>query len=118
MSLHDLIVSDVSDVFLVTDDFAEVVTRYAKGDRDVRSSVTGVVTYQPTDMLTTRGKGYRRTATLAISSDVVVDAADAFLLGSDRYEVVAIDAPQDGMRTVHLQQYEGEAKGLRRAGEI
>lgn len=118
MSLNQLISEHVATVFLNTDHFAEVVTRYAKGDRDIRSSVTGIVTYQPADVLTTRGKGYRRIATLAVSSDVVIDPADAFLLGSDRYEVTAIDAPQNGMRTVHLQQYESEAKGLRRAGEI
>lgn len=118
MSLADLIASDVDDVFLVTDDFAETMLRYAGGDRDNTTSVTGVVTWAPTVPSDTRGKGYVRRGELLLNDSVTVTAADAFLINERRYEVESLDDPQYGSRIVRLIRYESEAKGVRKAGDI
>lgn len=118
MSLNDLMASDVADVFLQVDDFAEVILRYAGGERDRFEQVTGIVTWSPTVVTDTRGRGYTRRCELFLNDSVTVAASDAFKIGQRRCEVEAIDEAQDGARVVHLVHYESETKGLRRAGDV
>jgi hypothetical protein len=118
MSLNDLMASDVADVFLQVDDFAETVIRYAGGAIDRKSEITAIVTWQPSQVSDSRGKGYVRKCEMLVDDSVTITPADSFKIGSARCEVIAIDTPQYGAKTVHLQQYESEAKGIRKAGDI
>lgn len=118
MSLNNLMASDVADVFLQVDDFAEVILRYVGGERDRHEDVTGIVTWSPTVVTDTRGRGFTRRCELFLNDSVTVAASDAFKIGQRRCEVEAIDEAQDGARVVHLVHYESETKGLRRAGDV
>lgn len=118
MSLQRLIEEHVDSVFLNTSHFAETVLRLAGGDPSHASSVTGIVTWQQTDKADARGLGFVRKAELLVNDSVTVNAADAFKIGSVRMEVGAVDPPDHGSRVVHLIQYEPDAKGVRKAGEI
>lgn len=118
MSLNDMIASDVDDVFLDVDDFAETVIRYAGGAVDRRTEITAIVTWMPSDVSETRGKGYLRKCQMLVNDSVTITPADAFKIGDARCEVTSIDNAQDGSRMVYLQQYESEAKGIRKAGDI
>jgi hypothetical protein len=118
MSLNNLIREHVASVFLNTDHFAETVIRYPLGERDRHEEVTGIVTWSPTVVTDTRGRGYTRRCELFLNDSVTVAASDAFKIGQRRCEVEAIDEAQDGARVVHLVHYESETKGLRRAGDV
>lgn len=118
MTLRDLIASDVDDVFLQLDDFAETVVRYAGGDRGRASMLTAVVTWQPTVKNETKGQGYVRRAELLLNDDVTITTTDAFSVAGLRMEVEAIDRKDHGSQTIMLVSYEQEAKGVRKAGEL
>lgn len=118
MSLNQLISEHVTTVFLNTSHFAETVIRYAGGAVDRRTEITAIVTWMPSDVSEMRGKGYVRKCEMLVDDSVTITPADAFKIGSVRCEVTAIDNAQNGARVVHLQQYESEAKGIRKAGDL
>jgi hypothetical protein len=118
MSLNQLIREHVTTVFLNTAHFAETVIRYAGGAVDRQTEITAIVTWMPSDVSESRGKGYLRKCEMLVSDSVTITPADAFKIGDTRCEVTSIDNKQDGSRVVHLQQYESEAKGIRKAGDI
>lgn len=118
MTLRTVIASDVDDVFLQVDDFAETVLRYAGGDRSKATSLTAIVTWHPTDKTEARGHGYVRKADMLVNDSVTITPADAFKVGQLRMEVESVDPPDDGAIMVHLIQYEADAKGVRKAGDI
>ena len=118
MSLQRLIEEHVDSVFLNTSHFAETVLRYAGGDRSKATSMTAVVTWQPTDKTEARGQGYVRKADMLVNDSVTITPADAFKVGTIRMEVESVDPPDDGAIMVRLIQYEAAAKGGRKAGDI
>lgn len=118
MSLADQITSDVADVFLVTDDFAEVVRRYAGGDVSKSSAVTAIVTWQPVQVSTDRGRAYTQEAELLISSDVTISETDAFAIGSRRCEVISVTESDDGVKTVMVKYNKPAEKGVRKADSL
>ena len=111
MSLANQILSDVDDVFLNLDDFAETIIRYIGGDVGNISSFTGIVTVEQTQVNDGRGRGFDHMASLVLSSDVTIAVGDAIKHGDERYEVKTVGDPEHGMRTCHLVRYQPEVKG-------
>lgn len=120
MSLHDLIASDVADVFLVADDFATQIRRYANGDQDQQAIVTGVVTWYPTVDEDGRGRATKRRGEIMFSSTLNLTMKDAFVIGSDLVQVEAIGPKQDGAQIVTITQTLPETRGAKtvRTGDI
>lgn len=120
MSLSDLIVSDVADVFLDTDDFASTIIRYIGGDVGNTSTFTGIVTMDGTNINDGRGRGYDHMASLVLSSSVTIEVGDAIKHGDERYEVKTVGEIEHGMRTVTLLRYQPDTKGGKvfRTGDI
>lgn len=91
--LHDLILADVQDVFLNTDEFAETVYRYPRGNLGSPEELVGIFTEdrEPgTNQVdgdgvvpnTIKGERIRSSGYLFLSADVVVDDRDTFLIPS------------------------------------
>lgn len=120
MSLHDLITSDVADVFLVADDFATQIRRYVNGDQDQQVIVTGVVTWYPTVDEDGRGRATKRRGEIMFSSTLNLTIKDAFVVGSDLVQVEAIGPKQDGAQIVTITQTIPETRGAKtvRTGDI
>lgn len=120
MSLHDLIASDVADVFLVADDFATQIRRYVNGDQDQQVIVTGVVTWYPTVDEDGRGRATKRRGEIMFSSTLNLTIKDAFVVGSDLVQVEAIGPKQDGAQIVTITQTIPETRGAKtvRTGDI
>lgn len=111
MNLSDLMATDVDDVFMVTDDFAETMIRYIGGDSGNTSSIVGIFTPESTQPNDGRGRGYDHMATLALSSAVTLKVGDALKHGNDRYEVKTVGDEVHGMRTCELVRYEADVRG-------
>ena len=120
MSLHDLIASDVADVFLVTDDFATQIRRYIEGDQDHQVIVTGIVTWYPTMDEDGRGRATKRRGEILLSSSLNLSMKDAFAIGSDVVQVESIGPKQDGAQVVTITQTLPETRGAKpiRTGDI
>lgn len=120
MSLHDLIASDVADVFLVADDFATQIRRYVNGDQDHQVIVTGVVTWYPTVDEDGRGRATKRRGEIMFSSTLNLTMKDAFVIGSDLVQVEALGPKQDGAQIVTITQTLPETRGAKtvRTGDI
>lgn len=113
MSLHDLIISDVADVFMQTTDFAETHKRLIGGDEGNVRSITGI---PGDDMAATedvRGRGYTHVRTFDIAEGTALLEGDAIRIGTLRYEVGPISDPVLGMRTAKLMRTQQEVKGGR-----
>lgn len=120
MSLHDLIIADVSDVFLQTSDFAETHKRLIDGDE---GHVTAIVGIPGDDMVATddvRGRGYTHSRTFDIAEGTALSEKDAVKIGTLRYEVVRVTDPVLGMKTAHLARTQQEVRGGKvfRTGDI
>lgn len=113
MSLADQILTDVDDVFLDLDDFAQTVLRYIGGDVGNTKTFTAVVTLDPAAVDDDRGRGYVHRATMVMNADIAIVEGDAIKVGELRYEVVTKGDPQYGMRTVSLIRYKAETKGAK-----
>ena len=120
MSLKDLMISDVSDVFLQLDDFADTIIRYVGGDAGNVKTFTGIVTIHPAMASHDRGRGTDQAAELVLSSDVALAAGDAIKFGDERYEVKAVSDPEHGMKTASLYRYIPEMRGgkVLRSGDL
>lgn len=120
MSLKTLITSDVSDVFLQIDDFAETCQRFVGGDE---GNIRAIVGIPGDDMVATddvRGRGYTHSRTFDIAEGTALSEKDAVKIGTIRYEVVRVTDPVLGMRTAHLARTQQEVRGGKvfRTGDI
>lgn len=111
MTLSDLMQSDVTDVFMNTDDFAETILRYVNGDPDNTCQVTAIVSWYPTVPEMSGGRATKRRGEMLISSDDAVTKKDSFKIGDDRAEVEAVGPKQDGAQIVYLVQEIRETRG-------
>jgi len=111
MTLASQILTDVDEVFLDLDDFAQAVLRYVGGDASNTKTFTAVVTLDPAAVDDGRGRGYAHRATMVMNSDIPICEGDAIKVGELRYEVVTKGDPQYGMRTVVLNRYQPEVRG-------
>ena len=118
MALNDLIISDVTDVFFDSDEFAEQVSRYSGGDQGNIQTMTAVVTLFAPQKSETRGIGYVHRGDLMIADDTTLAARDAVKVRGLRYEVEAVSDSQHGTKTAKIVRYEPEAKGVRKAGDL
>ena len=113
MTLASQMIADVATVFLNTDDFASTVIRYIGGDVANTRSITAIITLLPVQENDDRGRGYMHRATMDLSEDVILTAADAIKYDGNRYEIEGIGGAEHGMRTVTLIRYQPEAKGAK-----
>jgi hypothetical protein len=113
MTLSDQMKSDVDDVFLNTDDFAESILRIVGGRNGRAESVTAIVTWQDTVTDDGRGRGTRRTAEVMLADNQSVTIKDAFKIDNDFVQVTRVGPIQDGARTVWVRQYIPETKGAK-----
>jgi hypothetical protein len=111
MSLNDLMISDVADVFMQTEDFAEQIIRYVGGDVGHIKHITGIVTWYPTVPEMNGGRATRRRGEVMLSSDVEISVTDALKIGEDRAEVEAVGPSQDGAQVVYVVQQIPQTKG-------
>jgi hypothetical protein len=91
--LHDLILADVQNVFLNTDEFAETVYRNPRGNTFAPEEMVGIFTEdrEPgTNQVdgdgvvpnTNKGERIRSSGYLFLSADIVTDDRDTFLIPS------------------------------------
>lgn len=113
MTLASQILSDVSEVFLDLEDFAETVQRYVGGDLGNVQQMTAVVTLDPVTVDDGRGRAYLHRANMVVASSVVINAGDAVKVGENRYEVERVGDSKHGMKTAFLTRYQQEVKGGR-----
>jgi hypothetical protein len=118
MTLRELIESDVAAVFLNTEDFAEQITRYIGGDDGNVQTMTAIVEIDQPTFEKSRGRGYETRATVMVEDAVTVATGDAFLIRSERYEVLTVKPVEHGAREVTCVRYASEARGVRTAGDI
>lgn len=120
MTLKSLMASDVPDVFLQTDDFADTIIRYVGGDAGNVKTFVGIVTLHPAMTNHERGRGTDQTADLVLSSDIPLCSGDAIKFGDERYEVKAVGDPEHGMKTASLLRYIPEVRGgkVLRSGDL
>jgi hypothetical protein len=112
-TLHDLIIDDVDDVFLQTDDFAEAVIRYPLGNPAAAEQITGifiedrepgsnevdgdgVVPEGP------RGERIRNSGKLYVKADTPVDDRDRYFINSVVWSVKRSVSTDEGMRELLL----------------
>jgi len=113
MTLHDLMISDVTDVFIQEDDFASPLLRYVDGNAGDIVQFSGVVLLQPPETDDGRGRGYRHVGHVYILSDVTIFAREAVYYDGNRYEVEHVSDEMQGMKTVRIIRYAPEAKGAK-----
>ena len=113
MTLVALMVSDVTDVFLRTDDFASSVLKYVGGNDGAATTITAIITLHPVEPDDNRGRGYVLRAAMDLSEDVIITAQDAIKYDGNRYEVESVGDAEHGMRTVMLIRYQPESQGVR-----
>lgn len=120
MSLNDLIISDVDDVFLQIDDFAETCQRFVGGDEGNIRSIVGIPGDDMTATDDVRGRGYTHSRTFDFAETSTLTQSDAIRIGSLRYEVVHVSDPMQGMRVAKLARTQQEVKGGRvfRTGDL
>ena len=98
MTLAALMVTDVSDVFMNTEDFASTVIRYIGGSESNSRSITAIVTLSPVQENDDRGRGYIHRATMDLSEDVILTASDAIKYDGNRTRMYQ----EEGTRTPSL----------------
>jgi hypothetical protein len=120
MSLKTLIISDVANVFLQVDDFAETCQRFVGGDAGNIKTIIGIPGDDMPAIDDVRGRGYTHSRTFDIAETSTLTEADAVQIGAFRYEVVHVSDPMQGMKTAKLARTQQEVKGGRvfRTGDI
>ena len=113
-------ISDVSDVFLQEDDFADVCRRFKIGDQTDGENFTGIVTVMPADPTDAYGKGKIQRATLVCADSIRFKEKNAVRHNGIRYEVDGVSDPEHGMQTISLVYYKGEERGAKqlRTGDL
>lgn len=120
MNLSDLMLADVAEVFLQTEDFASVCRRYRNGERSDSTEFTGVVTLPNADYTDAGGKGQIQRATLVCSADQGINQRDAIVHDGVKYSVLSVSLPEHGMVTVDMQVADREIRGWKqlRTGDL
>lgn len=112
MTLATQIDTDVSAVFLQTDDFAERVIHYPNGREDQAVRVTALVTWTPEQQEFSRGRAnLRRGELLLDSTGLTVTVKDGWRIDSWRYDTESVSTDQYGAVTVKIVGYLPETKG-------
>lgn len=115
MTLSSLITSDVSGVFLNTDDFAETVTHWPLGVSANAASVTAVFiegqggSEDPRRDLS-RGEEVVHRARLYVPSGTSTDERDIWVVNSVQWQTLAVGPTEGGMTTVQLQRNDRERR--------
>jgi hypothetical protein len=117
-TLNDVIVQDVSDVFMSTEDFAGTVVHLAGGDTNTRTQVTAVVALRDAMLEKGRGRGVRTMGDIVLPATVSVHPDDAFEINGLRFEVVAVTPAEGGASAVTISRYATQHRGGRTAGDI
>lgn len=113
MTLRDLIASDVDDIFLDVDDFAETLIRYAGGREGKASTFVGVFSNGMAAVDEDKGYGIRYDASIFVSSTTDVVANDTVRRGEVWWEVDRVSQPEDGGQTIYLTRYEPIRRGVK-----
>ena len=111
MSLKDLMVSDVANVFMQTDDFASSVKRLVGGDESNIKSITGIAGDDTAASAEDRGRGYSHVRMFDFAETSVLEERDAIKIGDLKYGIDSITDPVHGIRTAKLVRYQPETKG-------
>ena len=111
MSLNDLMLTDVADVFMQDDDFASSILRYVNGDSGNIRSITGIVTLQEPYIDDMRGRGRIHKGQVDVAEATAIAANDAVLFANNRFEVESVSDPVHGMKTAQITRYEAEHAG-------
>lgn len=100
-TLSDMMGSDVSSVFLNTDDFAESIYRKAAGRRQ-QDSVTCLVTWDKPQTQGDLGQfSFVETGTLTVAPGDWA-ATDTWFIGDRTYRVTSVSAPQYGTQEITI----------------
>ena len=119
MTLASQILTDVSEVFLNTDDFAEPVYRLEGGDVGSQTTIAAaVVRLKDPEIVESKGRGTIIKADVLLPEAQIILFGDALLIGGLRYEVVHVSDPQHGMKTASVTRYSGQTVGVKTAEGI
>jgi hypothetical protein len=113
MSLNDLIASDVDDVFLDLDDFAETFVRYAGGRDGKASTFVGIFSEGVANIEEGTGRGVRHDASIWCNSTTDIQANDSIRRGEVWWEVSRPTQPEDGGQTIYLTRIEPQRRGAK-----
>ena len=112
MTLHTLMASDVTAVFLQVDDFAEQIVRYIGGVEAQASTITGIVTWKDAERSDSdRGRATVRRGEVMFSSSTTVDMSDALKIGGIRCEIETVGPVQDGAFMVGIIRRDAQTRG-------
>ena len=112
MSLKDLIESDVQDVFLDTDEFAETVTRYSSGT-GAGVSVTAIVTLDDGEVDTSSGTTHVHNGYCDVPEATIVNVKDSFTIRGNATQVTKVREADSGMKRFWFERvsYENRTHG-------
>lgn len=108
-SLSELMVSDVSEVFLNTDDFAETVIQEREGKRG-KEQPTAITVWDIPDQRSTGTRDAKLRGSLHLSSSVVVAMSDKWQIDGRTYCTIGIGDPEHGMREVRVEHRQGDIR--------
>ena len=111
MTLAAQILTDVSAVFLETDDFAETILHYPLGQEDRAVQVTALVTWGQEQEEFSRGRATTRRGEIFIASGTTISVKDAWRIGNLRYDTESVSTDQYGGQTARIVGYLPETKG-------
>lgn len=114
MTLAEQIVSDVTSVFLNTDDFAESVT-LLRSDGSVET-VTAIVHYMETQTDGKKGLSHQTPAKVEFAESVTVDTTDCVFLNDVKYPIVHVEPAVAGFKRSHTQHSKSEYRTV--GGEV
>ena len=103
-TLKEQIASDVSSVFLNTDEHADSITRYPLGDTAAGEPVTGIFEEDDPKQLLQAGREIERMGTLHISEYQTADGRDRWKINDEIWDAESVGRIEDGMKTVRLRR--------------
>lgn len=104
MTLSALIAADVATVLLNTDEVGETVTRYPSGDTGSGADAVGAFFEDAPIRDTSTGEVVVRAGVLVIASTVTTTAKDSWLIRSEVWQVVSVEAAEHGTKNVNVRR--------------
>jgi hypothetical protein len=120
MSLRDLLRTDISEVFLDTEEFADTVRRYRDGDLTNGVDFAGIVSVLGSDTSEHIGRGTIFRASLMCSASADIRVKDRLRHNGFDYEIETVSDPEHGCKTASMIRYASEFRGakLLRNGDL
>lgn len=110
MTLKDVMASDVTNVFLNTDEHAESVTRYSLGDTSNPDTLTVVWEEEDAEDDRQRGQELVRRAKLHVKTSDSPNVKDRWRKGSQNWETESVGPVEGDLTVVTVIRHEEEKR--------